>query len=399
MQDIFWFNVLTCVLLLVLTTFFALLPLFMTAQPTESFWRRLLQEKLPFLTAGVFLSTGMIHLLPDAVKLYNKYNTMIGGPEEPYPLIYFLACMGCFLIWSVDSLNFGDSGQIMAVAAAAQPNYETSICRIHVPAITSFGIQRRNRAVSEGDALHSTPSPDRFFQHSNSMGGVRKGGSIDYGTCSCDHTMLHDSSMLKRTTEHTDVDVLLSGDKCAVDFDTTDQCVSDPHVHTHVAGSVSEHIVFSGDNAILPYLLAALFSLHSLIAGFTLGMNTTLSSTALATALAIVSHKFIEAVSVGANFAKANNNVNPHRSIAVLVTYSFMTPLGIVAGMFLTSTLKGPSALLAQAIALGIGSGSFIYLAFHEVSEEDAAQSATTSEKLLLFLVGVGVMAGLATCV
>ncbi|RHX98004.1 hypothetical protein DYB25_000741 [Aphanomyces astaci] len=260
MDDIFWFNAAICVLLLVLTIFFSLLPLFMSAASSESYWHKLMQEKLPFLTAGVFLSTGMIHLLPDAVKLYNQYNQMINGPDEPYPLVYFLACMGCFLVWSVDSLNFGDSGKMMAVAAAAQP---------HCAFPTS---------------LHS------YF--------------------------------------------------CAVDVDKRDQCVSDPHVHAHVSGSVSEHIVFSGDSG-----------------------------------------------------------VNPQRSIAVLVTYSFMTPVGIVTGMSLSAALQGPTGVLAQAIALGIGSGSFIYLAFHEVTEEDAVQGASTTEKLSLFLTGVSVMAALAACV
>ncbi|RQM19831.1 hypothetical protein B5M09_003006 [Aphanomyces astaci] len=422
MDDIFWFNTAICVLLLVLTIFFSLLPLFMSAASSESYWHKLMQEKLPFLTAGVFLSTGMIHLLPDAVKLYNQYNQMIDGPDEPYPLVYFLACMGCFLVWSVDSLNFGDSGKMMAVAAAAQPHcaFPTSLHSIHVPPITSYGIQRRSRTLSTSDAFHPSTAQDVQFQQHNVTPGVDQpstcchvttkrtiyhltsfpsGNSVDYGTCSCDHTMLPDSALIQHTKEYTEVDVLLAGNKCAVDVDKRDQCVSDPHVHAHVSGSVSEHIVFSGDSVVLPYLLAALFSLHSLIAGFTLGMNASMSSTALATAVAIVSHKFIEAVSVGANFAKARSGVNPQRSIAVLVTYSFMTPVGIVTGMSLSAALQGPTGVLAQAIALGIGSGSFIYLAFHEVTEEDAVQGASTTEKLSLFLTGVSVMAALAACV
>jgi hypothetical protein len=81
-------------------------------------------------------------------------------------------------------------------------------------------------------------------------------------------------------------------------------------------GAVSEHIVFSGDRYVvslnsrrgrpsadkcgrvlslhsnlLPYLLAALFSVHSLIAGFALGVNRVINSTAVATAVAIFSHK------------------------------------------------------------------------------------------------------------
>jgi zinc transporter ZupT len=42
---------------------------------------------------------------------------------------------------------------------------------------------------------------------------------------------------------------------------------------------------------LLPYLLAALFSVHSLIAGFALGVNSSLDRTAIATTVAIFSHK------------------------------------------------------------------------------------------------------------
>ncbi|KAH9104853.1 hypothetical protein LEN26_002748 [Aphanomyces euteiches] len=398
MMDIFWFNIVTCGLLLALTILFSLLPLFITQQSTQTMWNTILKEKLPFLTAGVFLSTGMIHLLPDAVKLYNSYLDMIGGPEEPFPFVYFLASLGCFFVWCVDSLNFGNSGEVMVVAAAAKPNYETSICRIQVPPIKSFGIPRRSRTFSASDALHPNKNEELSFQYNFVNSSIRQ-GFVDYGTCSCDHTMLSTSGLIKLTKEHTEADVLLAGNKCAVNVERKDQCVSDPHVHAHVTGSVSEHIVFSGESTVLPYLLAALFSVHSLIAGFSLGINSELSSAALATALAIVTHKFVEAVSVGANFAKAKSSVAPLRSIAVLVTYSFMTPLGIVAGMCLNSTLQGASSKLAQAVALGIGAGSFIYLAFHEVSEKDEKHETPIFEKISLFLVGVSVMTILAVYV
>jgi zinc transporter ZupT len=41
----------------------------------------------------------------------------------------------------------------------------------------------------------------------------------------------------------------------------------------------------------LPYLLAALFSIHSLIAGFALGISHAVNKTAIATTFAIFSHK------------------------------------------------------------------------------------------------------------
>lgn len=198
-------------------------------------------------------------------------------------------------------------------------------------------------------------------------------------------------------------------------------------------------------SSLLPYLLAALFSVHSLIAGFALGVNPSLDRTAVATTVAIVSHKvpassalrgaahlitwtvcgpslrlfraratnvclyyqlvcgcyclplqFIEAMAVGANFARAKQSIEPERSVAVLALYSCMTPLGILLGMGLASALQGAGAHLAESVALSVASGSFIYLAFHELSEEQASQEIRARDKLLLFGAGLGSMAALA---
>jgi zinc transporter 1/2/3 len=106
--------------------------------------------------------------------------------------------------------------------------------------------------------------------------------------------------------------------------------------------------------------------------------------------------QFIEAMAVGANFARAKTNIAQRRSVAVLTLYSCMTPLGIFLGMVLSASLQGPSAFAAEAVALSIASGSFIYLAFHELSEENAGQESGSLEKILLFSAGLTSMAALA---
>ncbi|KAG3113368.1 hypothetical protein PI124_g5694 [Phytophthora idaei] len=101
-------------------------------------------------------------------------------------------------------------------------------------------------------------------------------------------------------------------------------------------------------------------------------------------------------MSVGANFAKAKSSIAHKRSIAVLTLYSCMTPLGIFLGMVLSDSLRGSSALTMEAVALSIASGSFIYLAFHELSKENASQETNAAEKLALFSMGICSMAVLA---
>jgi zinc transporter 1/2/3 len=112
--------------------------------------------------------------------------------------------------------------------------------------------------------------------------------------------------------------------------------------------------------------------------------------------LSLLLLQFIEAMSVGANFAKAKSSIAHQRSVAVLTLYSCMTPLGIFLGMVLSDSLRGSSALAMEAVALSIASGSFIYLAFHELSEENASQETNAAEKLALFSAGICSMALLA---
>lgn len=45
-----------------------------------------------------------------------------------FPAMYFLSAIGCMIVWSVDLLNLGDSGKMMAVASAAHPNRTLRHC-------------------------------------------------------------------------------------------------------------------------------------------------------------------------------------------------------------------------------------------------------------------------------
>lgn len=102
-------------------------------------------------------------------------------------------------------------------------------------------------------------------------------------------------------------------------------------------------------------------------------------------------------MAVGSNFARAKDEIGQHRSIPVLLLYSCMTPFGIGIGMILTTALEGVAASLVEAIALGVASGSFIYLAFHEISDDHAQQPTSAASKLGLFSLGLVAMAILAT--
>ncbi|KAL4156485.1 hypothetical protein PRNP1_005516 [Phytophthora ramorum] len=380
METVRVFKYAAMVVLLVITGVSALLPLWVSSHGTRRA-QNLLSRKLPFATAGVFLGSGLLHLLPDAVKLYDEVVVRMETPPHwmtTFPSVYLLCALGCSIVWSVDLLNMGNSGKLMAVASAARPDYETSMYRVQIPSVTSFGWRSRSVSVDGKERFYScscgsVPSPSLFH----------RAAKAEEGTC------LLTQSGVKVVNS-------MSGPQVVMEYESAATELLQEDHQTESEATVSEHIVFSGDSYFLPYLLAALFSVHSLIAGFALGVNHSMNRTAIATTVAIFSHKFIEAMSVGANFAKAKSSIAAQRSIAVLTLYSCMTPLGIFLGMVLSESLRGSSALAMEAVALSIAAGSFIYLAFHELSEENASQETNAAEKLALFSTGISSMAVLA---
>ncbi|RLN62447.1 hypothetical protein BBJ28_00005401 [Nothophytophthora sp. Chile5] len=379
------FKCLAMVVLLVITAVSALLPLWVSSHGTRSA-QNLLSRKLPFATAGVFIGSGLLHLLPDAVKLSDQLVARMETPAPwmtSFPTVYFLCAVGCAIVWSVDLLNMGNSGKLMAVASAARPDctdwgaVETSMYRVQIPSVASFGW--RNRSVS-------VDGKERFA--SCSCGSVTSPSLFHRAAKMGESTCLLTPNGVKLVNG--------AGRSFATEYDSASTQLLEQEPLNESEATVSEHIVFSGESHFLPYLLAALFSVHSLIAGFALGVNHSMDKTAVATTIAIFSHKFIEAMSVGANFARAKDSIAHQRSVAVLSLYSCMTPLGIFLGMILADALSGTSALAVEAAALSIASGSFIYLAFHELSEESASEETNTLEKMGLFVLGLSSMAVLA---
>ncbi|RLN64549.1 hypothetical protein BBJ28_00009495 [Nothophytophthora sp. Chile5] len=384
------FKYLAMAVLLVITAASALLPLWVSSHGTRSA-QNLLSRKLPFATASVFIGSGLLHLLPDAVKLSEQLVARMETPAPwmtSFPTVYFLCAMGCAIVWSVDLLNMGNSGKFMAVASAARPDctgwgaVETSMYRVQIPSVTSFGWRNRSVSVDGKERFAScscgSVTPPSLFHRAAKMGE---------STC----LLTPNGVKVSRIAL-----VNGAGRSFAAEYDSASTQLLEQEPLNESEATVSEHIVFSGESHFLPYLLAALFSVHSLIAGFALGVNHSMDKTAVATTIAIFSHKFIEAMSVGANFARAKDSIAHQRSVAVLSLYSCMTPLGIFLGMVLADALGGTSALAVEAAALSIASGSFIYLAFHELSEESASQETNTLEKLGLFALGLSSMAVLA---
>ena len=87
---------------------------------------------------------------------------------------------------------------------------------------------------------------------------------------------------------------------------------------------VAEHQATEHQDTLVPYLLAVVLSVHSLIAGIALGAEETLAS-AVVIFIAIIAHKGAAGFALGVALTRVE--VTPSRIIKMVVLFSIMTPL------------------------------------------------------------------------
>lgn len=147
-----------------------------------------------------------------------------------------------------------------------------------------------------------------------------------------------------------------------------------------------------GPKALVPLLLTIVLSVHSFIAGMALGVQES-SAAALPTLIAIVAHKWVEAISLGVSVVR----VTPDRRILlrVLVIFASMSPLGIFAGWALDALTTGHVQAVVSAGLTALASGTFVYVALVDVLIEEFSSSTDKRPKLACVCLGFVAMAAI----
>lgn len=136
--------------------------------------------------------------------------------------------------------------------------------------------------------------------------------------------------------------------------------------------------------------------LHSVIVGFDLGLQTSITIV-IALLIALIFHQFFEGLSVGMMFkGMQNESVLPKVLSALFV---LTTPIGIVIGM---TTAPSTAGTVAKGVVNSFAAGSLVYIALMEfVAEElkflsEAQDPQTRRLMMSAFVSGAAFMALLA---
>ena len=158
------------------------------------------------------------------------------------------------------------------------------------------------------------------------------------------------------------------------------------HGHSHGL-SISE----DGKPSLSNYILVAVLSFHSILAGFVIGLEDEMSSVVLVF-LALVSHHWVESFALGVNILRASVHIRP---MAMLVLFfSTMAPAGIIIGTLLNTFMSNSAGEALEAYSVAIAAGSFLYVAIVDILVEEFLIIRDKWMKTLFLVIGFALEAG-----
>ncbi len=133
---------------------------------------------------------------------------------------------------------------------------------------------------------------------------------------------------------------------------------------------VSESFRKSGSESIYPYVLLAMLSIHSIVAGIALGLEEQVAG-AVTLLIGIVFHKGPAAFALILSTHMAG--IERSRQKGFLAFFCVMTPLGIVLGVSSSVVFAGTSNVygVMQGLFNAFAAGTFIYIAVIDIIDKE----------------------------
>ena len=322
-------------------------------------------------SGGVFLAAALVHMIPESRENLPAV-TLFGNP---FPVVEPIAIAGFAL-----TMIFG---KVLATGAIVvqQPHLQQKQQK-----------QQRQQRQSKKDTISSDCD-----QSSPLLGG------------DCEEQQQAALSSLPR--RRMSYGLVESGDNCA----SHDVRFASPafgegvatglqlgrHIHDseceapHHHGGLNLMVEGAMRPAILPYLLYAALSVHSLLAGVAVGAETNaVAAAGLDVALAM--HKLTAAVALGVELLNRRSNLSLRRYLFLMSVFGLVTPAGIGIGMAINAASANTSAAeTASGVAGALGGGTFLYICTMHILEDVFSAMDDRWLKFFLFLIGSGTMIAL----
>ena len=327
-------KILMAISLFIVVLFFGLLPLHSHSFSAN---KSLLSVSTCF-SGGLFLALGLIHILPEAANL-------LGQPSShAFPWNALIALLSFALVMFLDKAVFAAEDEESEVQHSTfKDNIEKAYCHRfseqHGEAASRKSIRllraRLEKAITRRHSLHQADSQ-----------GERE-------------------SIPEERTHRDSLD-------------------TDEEIARLISEAKDET---SSDRSVSAYMLLLAMGLHGIFAGLALGATT--DQVQMVTLwLALILHKWSEALTVGVSFVSAGVK---HREGSLLIAVlASLGPIGVFLGMYIATF--GP---IASGICMSISAGTLIYVATSEIIVEEFHTSVLRYTKFFAFFIGAAFIAAI----
>ena len=274
-------------------------------------------------SAGIFISVGLVHLLPESTEKLNNCT------KSTFPFSFFIAIFGYSLILFIEKIPF--------VKEDIDERKEQS------------DIGSDSRQISEYLHLFKDNETDKNEENFKNL--FSKNGKL---------TKCIGNNSGKRSE---------------------DTLLDHPFDNQPISSLIYNSDTIIDHHSITSYILVIALSVHSIFEGIALGLQRT-SIRLFYLFLAILSHKWVEALTMGINF---NNSQLEYETVKFILLFASMTPIGIILGIIFAGTSD-----LIEGIFFAVSSGTFLYISASEVVIEEFSVSKYKKHKFLSFIIGAG---------
>jgi zinc transporter 1/2/3 len=142
--------------------------------------------------------------------------------------------------------------------------------------------------------------------------------------------------------------------------------------------------------AAIPYILALVIMVHSLIEGMVLGVNTEIATLSIIF-LAVIAHKSSESFALSAALVK--NFVSLKNLFILIALFAFMTPIGILIGSAFSPYMFGQKGIFLTACFNAFAAGTFLYMStLHHISHHQRLHEAESMTEFFCLVAGLILM-------
>ena len=341
---------------------------------------------------GVFFATSVLHLLPEAREKMEEALELWGHKTE-YPLTEVLTGAGFLLILTFENVShlFCSGTQLQKSFKAVKhytygdkkPTSNAKIVYTKVPCDECDSSDDEEVHINDSNNDKVNENSGTYQRYSDITENSVDKPKLQYVTGN--ETGSYNTKSKSWTVEFREKNALFKPNRDIADETKRNDTTSQPP-NSEIAQSADNH----SRSKVRAVILLAALSFHMVFDGLALGLMDE-DNKVWTLLLALCVHKVLVFLSIGLETFELLKSLR--KSVFLLLCFAFISPLGIIIGVAVTSSEDQLTQSAAAAILQSIATGTFIYVTFFEILHREFDDDTPDLLKVLCTVVGFALVA------